>query len=140
MFEKNTGELKNELKREQNISDFLENNKAELTTFSVPQLLTSFAEKYDAKQKDVIKKSFIPDGYAYQLFEGRKNGSRDKLLRLALAYPLSIADANRLLRAGGFNDLYVRSRRDAIIMYCLEKKYSVLDTNNLLYESGEEIL
>ncbi len=140
MFEKNTGELKNELKREQNISGFLENNKAELTTFSVPQLLTSFAEKYDAKQKDVIKRSFIPDGYAYQLFEGRKNGSRDKLLRLALAYPLSIADANRLLRAGGFNDLYVRSRRDAIIMYCLEKKYSVLDTNNLLYESGEEIL
>ncbi len=140
MFDKNTGELRNELKRETDIAVFLENNTKELEVKSVPELLTSFSEKYGVKQKDAIKRSFIPEGYAYQIFEGRKNCSRDKILRLALAYPLSVADTNMLLRAGGFNDLYVRSRRDAIIMYCLEKKTSVLDTNSLLYERGEKLV
>ncbi len=92
------------------------------------------------KEYNRLVRSLIPATYAYQIFEGRKNCGRDKLLRIALAFPLSIADTNRLLSVGGFNDLYVRNKRDAIVLYCLEKKIGVVDANILLSDSGEEIL
>lgn len=140
MFDKNTGELKNELKRESDLDHFFSRNRKEMDEQTLPDLLLAFLEKYEEKQKDVIKRSMIPASYAYQIFEGRKNCGRDKLLRLALAFPLSLADTNRMLSVGGFNDLYVRNKRDAIIMYCLEKRIGVVDTNDLLYERGEDIL
>ena len=140
MFDKNTGELKNELKRESDLDHFLKNNQKEMDSRTLPEVLESLLEKYEEKQKDVIRRSMIPASYAYQIFEGRKNSGRDKLLRIALAFPLSIADTNRLLSVGGFNDLYVRNRRDAIVMYCLEKHVGVVDANNLLYERGEDLL
>ena len=140
MFDKNTGELKNELKHETSLQHLFNRNQTEMDTQKVPDLLLSLLEKYEEKQKDVIKRSLIPATYAYQIFEGRKNCGRDKLLRIALAFPLSIADTNRLLSIGGFNDLYVRNKRDAIVLYCLEKKIGVVDANILLSDSGEEIL
>ena len=140
MFDKNTGELRNELKRESNLDHFFKRNQTEMDTQKIPDLLLSLLEKYEEKQKDVIKRSLIPATYAYQIFKGRKNCGRDKLLRIALAFPLTITDTNRLLCIGGFNDLYVRNKRDAIVMYCLEKKIGVVDANILLSDRGEEIL
>lgn len=140
MFDKNTGELKNELKRESDLDHFFRQNQKEMDEQTLPDLLLAFLEKYEEKQKDVIKRSMIPASYAYQIFEGRKNCGRDKLLRIALAFPLSVAETNKMLSVGGFNDLYVRNKRDAIIMYCLEKRIGVVDTNDLLYERGEDIL
>ncbi|MBR4724547.1 MAG: XRE family transcriptional regulator [Lachnospiraceae bacterium] len=140
MFEKNTGELRNELKSEKNINHFIEQNEGEMDTATVPELLTDLLAKHEEKQKSVIKRSQIPAGYAYQIFEGRKNASRDKLIKLALAFPLTVAETNRLIRQGGYNELYVRNKRDVLVIYSLEKKLSVGDVNELLYSNGEELL
>ncbi len=140
MFEKNTGELRNELRSEKEIARFIERNGNEMVTSSVADMLEELLKKYDEKQKSVIKRSMIQTTYAYQIFEGRKNASRDKLLRLALAFPLTVADTNRLLRQGGYNDLYVRNKRDVLVIYSIEKKLGVGNANELLYSNGEELL
>ena len=102
MFEKSTDELKNELLKENNIEHFIRKNEDEMYKVTVQEMLGTLLEKYGEKQKDIIKRSFIPAGYAYQVFEGRKNASRDKLIRLAMAFPLSVEETNRLIRAGGY--------------------------------------
>ena len=47
-------------------------------------------------------------------------------------------DANKLFRAGGLNDLYVRCKRDAICMYALQQKMTIDECNDLLYKAGED--
>ncbi|MCR5429352.1 MAG: hypothetical protein K6F16_10190 [Lachnospiraceae bacterium] len=140
MFDKNTGELKNELKNESNIEHFIRRNESEMDKMTVQDYLIEMLKKYEEKQKDVIKRSFIPAGYAYQIFEGRKNASRDKLLRIALAFPLSLSETNKLIRLGGYGELYVRNKRDVLIMYGIEKKLGVGDTNELLYKNKADLL
>ena len=140
MFEKSTDELKNELLKESNVEHFIKRNENEICTVTVPEMLGELLKKYGEKQKNIIKRSFIPAGYAYQVFEGRKNASRNKLIRLAMAFPLTVDETNRLIRSGGYNELYVRNKRDVLIIYSIENKNGVGETNELLYSNGEELI
>ena len=78
--------------------------------------------------------------YGYQIFGGRKKSRRDKLLQLAFGFPLTIEETNKLFRAGGMSSLYVRCKRDAICMYCLQQGMKLDECNELLYKAGEETL
>ena len=60
------------------------------------------------------------------------------MLQLAFGFPLTVEDANKLFRAGGLNDLYVRCKRDAICMYALQQKMTIDECNDLLYKAGED--
>jgi hypothetical protein len=57
---------------------------------------------------------------------------------LAIGLPLTVDETNILLRAGGMNSLYIRSKRDAICMYCLQEKKTIDECNEMLYKAGEE--
>jgi hypothetical protein len=53
---------------------------------------------------------------------------------------LSLRETERLLRAAGASRLYVKDRRDAIIIFCLSKKASLQKANEELYSRGEATL
>jgi hypothetical protein len=36
------------------------------------------------------------------------------------------------------NSLYIRSKRDAICMYCLQQQKTIDECNEMLYKAGEE--
>lgn len=123
-----------------NIDQYLSNHEAELVELSVRDCLLELLIKYEMEKSVIISKSHIAESYAYQIFDGRRNPSRDKLISLALAFPLNLEDANRLLRAGGFSELYVRNKRDSLIIFCLNQKYDIFKTNELLEQYGETLL
>lgn len=137
-MEKTTEELHNEIQKSKDIFAFGENNRRELHPRSLTEQLELFLENYRKLKKNVIKDAGLDTTYGYQIFDGRKKPRRDKLLQLAFGFPLTVDETNVLLRAGGMNSLYVRNRRDAICMYCLQQGMSVDDCNDMLYESGEE--
>ena len=89
---------------------------------------------------DIIKRSGMEEGYLYQIFNGRRHAKRDKLLQLAFGFPLTVEETQRLLRLGGYGELYVRRKRDVYLMFALEKGYDVQQANMLLYDKGVEIL
>ena len=64
--------------------------------------------------------------------------NRVKLLRLALLASLSPEDTNRVLKAGGEPKLYVKNRRDAICIFCLNRRLGLKKCNELL-ERYEEV-
>lgn len=103
-------------------------------------VLAGLLEKYGAEKKDVIKASRLDNIYAYQIFAGKKNPKREKLIQLAFGFPLSVEDTNMLLQAGGYSALYVRDKRDAVCMYCLEKKMTLEECNGYMYQVGERTL
>lgn len=140
MSEKDTKFLQEELRKSSNLDKFEEENSSELHALSVADYLNELLIKYDEKKAEIGKRANLDEGYMYQIFNGRRNAKRDKLLRLAFGFPLTLEETQRLLRLGGCGELYVRRKRDAYLMFALEKGYDVMQTNDLLYEKGIDIL
>ena len=53
---------------------------------------------------------------------------------------LDLREANRLLRIAGVSDLYCKNRRDAIVIFCLDRGYSLRRTDEELYRLCEQTL
>lgn len=140
MNEKDTSCLQEELRKSNSLEQFVEENEMELHAKSVAEYLNELLIKYNGKKTEITKRAGLDEGYMYQIFNGRRNAKRDKLLQLAFGFPLTIEETQRLLRLGGYGELYVRRKRDAYLMFALEKGYDVQQTNMLLYEKGVEIL
>ncbi|MCR4605528.1 MAG: helix-turn-helix domain-containing protein, partial [Eubacterium sp.] len=114
---------------------------AMLEDISLREFLENMLEKYGTKKNDIIKRSNLDQTYAYQIFQGtKKNPSREKLLRLALAFPLTVDETKKLLYYGGVETLYPRIARDAYIMYAIHNGFSVIETDEYLDARGEETL
>ena len=107
--------------------------KSKLLTNSLYDLL----KKYGVERKEVIKKSRLDNIYAYQIFAGKKHPKREKLIQLAFGFPLTVEDTNVLLQTGGYSALYIRDKRDAVCMYCLERGITLDACNGYLYQVGE---
>ena len=140
MGEKDTYILQEELRKSDSLNKFEDENKSELYAKSVADYLHELLIKYDGKKTEIGKRADLDEGYMYQIFNGRRNAKRDKLIRLAFGFPLTLEETQKLLRLGGCGELYVRRKRDAYLMFALEKGYDVLQTNDLLYDKGVEIL
>ena len=49
----------------------------------------------------------------------------------------TLAETNQLLRLSGQGTLYVKIRRDAAIIFAIEKKYTMQQANELLIRENE---
>ena len=136
--EKSTALLQSELKQAVSLELFIKENEQELRAKSVPEYLNEMLIKYDAEKSDVVRRSGLSGTYAYQIFDGKKSAGREKLIQLAFGFPLNLEETQRLLRFGGHNELYVKKKREAYVMYALEKGYDINRVNELLFQNEEE--
>lgn len=139
MNEKSTEFLQEELRRTNSLEQFETENKEELQAQSVADYLNDLLIQYDKRKPEIAKRAGLDEGYTYQIFIGRRNAKREKLLQLAFGFPLTVEETQRLLRYGGYGELYVRKKRDAYLMFALEKGYDIQQVNALLYEKGVEV-
>lgn len=137
---KDTVTLQSELRHSENVEQFIEENCEELGMMSVADYLNEMLIKYNLEKCDVAKRGGFAGNYPYQIFNGKKNASRDKLIQIALGFPLTIEETQQLLRLGGYSELYIRNSRDAFLMFALEKKYELQEVNEMLYKNKKEIL
>lgn len=140
IVEKSTEELLHELQKAEDVFAFTRENEEEMEAISLTEQLEQLLKKYQKQKKDVIKEAGMDTTYGYQIFDGRKKPRRDKLIQLAFGFPLTVEETNKVLRAAGVSDLYVRCKRDTICMYCLQQKMTMDECNTLLYQAGEETL
>lgn len=140
MENKTTDELTNQLKKADRIESYIDANRDEFLTDSIADLLNKLLIKKDLKKSDVVKDSNLHRTYVYEIFNGDKTPSRDKILAIAFAMRLTLDETQVLLKRSGNRELYSRDRRDSIIMFALDKKKSLIDCNILLSDSTEEIL
>ena len=78
--------------------------------------------------------------YGYQLFNGTRRPTRDMLLTLAIHLGLTETETQRVLKLAGRPVLYARNRRDAAVLYCLNRRLSPSETEALLNELEVEPL
>lgn len=139
-YQKDTAELIHELKHVNDISAFIEDNEKESLEGTLASFLLYMLEKYSSERKDIIRKAELDTTYGYQIFDGRKIPARNKILRITAAFPLTFKETQRALRLGGASCLYPRVKRDSLLIYAIEKKFSVFEINNFLYNNGEELI
>lgn len=88
----------------------------------------------------VIKKSGIERTYGHQIFNGTHRPSRDKVIQLAFGFKMDFDETQDLLKMACKSSLYPKIKRDAIIIYALNKNYTVDDVQMTLSEMGLRLL
>ncbi len=85
----------------------------------------------------VINRTVLSKSFVYQIFNGSRCPNRDILLRIAFAMELTLDETQRLLTLSQRGALYPKVRRDAAIIFCLQRKCTLMDTSELLESIGE---
>lgn len=102
--------------------------------------LEACLEKKGLKKNEAIAKTNMQKNYAYQICNGTKKGSKDKIIQLALAMQLDLHDTNNLLSLSDNGLLYAKVKKDAILIYALQHHYNLFKTNELLVAHGFDAL
>ena len=121
------------LKILQNSNDINSN----ISNISFHEYLTQLLDEKGLTKAQVITDSNIQKNYGYQIFDGSKTPSRDKVIALALAMQLNLDEANRLLHLSNNGILYPKIKRDSIIIFGLENNQKIIDLNITLDDFGE---
>jgi len=139
MDEPMTEELLEDLLASEAPTDYLDSH--DLTDRTLADLLTQLLDLHGLKRAEVVRAAGLDATYGYQLFTGaRGNPARDKVLQLAFAMGLSLRECDRLLQAAGKAKLYCKNRRDAIIMFCLDRHTTINEANEQLFARNEQTI
>lgn len=138
MAEKLTEELLGELLGAPSIDEFVCGNV--LGHRGLADYLNELLAEKRLKRSEVVRMANLNETFGYQIFTGARNPSRNKVLQIAFAMALSLREADRALEAAGVSRLYSKDRRDAIIIFCLDRGCSLQKVNEELYRFGEETI
>ena len=111
---------------------FAKDNAPFLSSQPIGDYLVELCAKRGLAMGDVIRRSGVDRTYGYQLFNGTRQPSREKLLQLAFGLQLTVEETQRLLKTAGKSPLYPRILRDAAVMRCLNDGRTLEETQELL--------
>lgn len=133
---KRTEELLNEIENCEQIKEYLADNGEEICRLSLSDHLRAMLQKYGVKKSELFRRAGqAGSNYGYELFrDDTKTPSRDILLAICLAFPMTIAETQTALRCAGLSVLYPRDARDAYILFALKNKLTVDELDELLEE------
>ena len=140
MNQKNTDDLRQKLMHSPNLDEFLSDNRENFSNESVPEVLNRILQSKNISKSVLAKQSGISEVYLHQIFAGKRNPSRNRLLCLCYGLGASIDETQELLKLCGVAQLYSASRRDAIIIYGLAHGINLFEINDKLFAEDEETL
>ena len=140
MKKKNTDGLQQELMDSPDLTLFLSQNQEQFVNKSVSELLNHLFEEKNISKAALAKKAGMSEIYLHQIFAGRRNPSRNRLLCLCYGLEASVEETQELLKLCRMAQLYPKLKRDAIIYYGLLHKLSLFEINDKLFDENEETL
>lgn len=140
MQDKSTDDLRQELMESPDLEQYLAENDAFFSSKDAAAMLNQLFKKCGLSKAALAKRSGMSDIYLHQIFSGRRNPSRSRLLCLCIGLGASLEETQELLKLCGLAQLYPKLRRDAIIIYGLTHRLSLFSINDSLFFSDEETL
>ena len=140
MWEKSTGDLCGELMSAPNIGAYLHAHQAD---FAEPDLTARLAELHERRgisKAALARRSGMSEVYLHQVFSGRRNPSRDRLVCLCVGLEATLEETQRLLKQAAYAQLYPKNRRDAIIAYGILHGMELQRINDQLFAENEKTL
>lgn len=142
MDQKTTGELMQLLSSAKNISDLKQYTDAlaDMTSsVTFPEYLNELMHARGVTASKLISAAQIQRNYGYQILDGRRSPSRDKVISLCLALKLELPETQRALTLTK-TDSSIPKQTGFHPHFAFGKKLSVIDTNVLLEEMNEPVL
>lgn len=140
MEKKNTNDLRQELMDSPDLTQFLTQNQDYFVNVNLSELLNQLFERKNISKATLAKRSGMSEIYLHQIFAGRRNPSRNRLLCLCYGLGATVAETQELLRLCNMAQLYPKLKRDAIIYYGLQHKLGLYKINDYLFDEDEETL
>lgn len=141
MFRKNTNELEEMLGSTHpcDIAEFMEAHAEDMMDgdHDFARYMRERLKEKGLQKRDVLLHADIAQGYGYKLLnEEKTTRQRDVILRICYAAGFSLDETQQALRIYHMDTLYVRDKRDALIMSCFNHRPgSILDLNDLLLKN-----
>lgn len=140
MKKKNTDNLQQELMDSPDLTQFLVQNQEYFINVNLSELLNQLFEKKNISKAALAKQSGMSEIYLHQIFAGRRNPSRNRLLCLCYGLSATVEETQELLRLCKMAQLYPKLKRDAIIYYGLQHNLGLYEINDRLFDEDEETL
>lgn len=140
MNEKTTSDLSSELMQGANLDAYLNDNAPYFFDASIASMLVEMYQKRELSKAALARRAGMSEVYLHQVFSGRRNPSRDRLLCLCIGMEASMEETQRVLKQAGYAQLHPKNRRDAIISYGLLRHVQLGDLNDKLFSEQEEPL
>ena len=137
---KNTDDLQQELMEAHDLDQFLSDNEENFINNSVCELLSLLFRKRNISKATLAKQSGMSEVYLHQVFAGRRNPSRSRLLCLCFGLQTTVEETQELLKQCGFAKKKKKNRRDAIILYGILNGQDLFAVNDKLFAENEESL
>lgn len=135
-----TEDMLNELTSIHDLVDFIHKYEKSFEKCDVVDYFERILKNKGLKKSEVIQQADIERTYGYQLLNGTKKPSRDKLIQLCMGAKLKVEETQMALKRTGFAPLYPKNKRDCIIIYAIKSGKSVSETDALLDKFGVELL
>lgn len=139
-MKKTTEELLKILKNTPDMGTYLSQEKDNINTIVLAEYLQKICNQKNVSKAQCIKQSGLDRNYAYQVFSGTKYPARDKVLALCFGFSLNLEEIQNLLKTTGYPILYAKNKRDSVIIFAIQRGYSIINVNELLYEMGMELV
>ncbi|MGN0568922.1 MAG: hypothetical protein ACI4N4_00280 [Candidatus Fimenecus sp.] len=138
---KSTTELLNELKEENcSLNNYIGKNDEHFIRKDIKNFWEEQICNCDFSKSNIINKSDFSYCYFYDVINGRKLPTRDKIVRLALVMHMNLDKCQEALKLSGRSALYPKFKRDSIIIFAIENGLSIARCNEQLVKYGEDEL
>jgi macrodomain Ter protein organizer (MatP/YcbG family) len=130
-----------QLKKTTSIERFINRNNQVLDrTPTFCECLIDLCKQKKITPESVIKKADIERTYGHKFFNGTRQPTRDKVIQLAFGFEMDFNETQNLLSAATKNALHPKVKRDAVIVYALEKKHNLVAVQATLHELNLPLL
>ena len=140
MEEKPTGDLRQELMSAASIDSYIHDNAAYFSAQSITESLEKLYERKSIPKAALARRSGMSEVYLHQVFSGRRNPSRDRLLCLCICMGASLEEIQQALKHATYAPLYPKHKRDAIISHGILHGTALEKINEKLAQEQEQPL
>lgn len=140
MEKKSTTDLHQNMMAHSDLNQFLSENEECFEHNTIQDLLQRLFDTKNMSKAVLAKQSGMSEVYLHQVFSGRRNPSRSRILCLCFGMHATLEETQNLLKQAGLAQLYPREKRDAIVVYGLLHGMTLFEVNDKLFEEDEETL
>ena len=137
---KNTDELENELAEAKTLEEFLQRNDDHFQTENFAALIDELLTEKKMSKSILARQAGMSEVYLHQLFSGRRNPSRTKVICICIGLEATLEESQEVLRRSGMAMLYPKNKRDAVIMYGITHEMNLFQINDMLFDNDENTL
>ena len=107
---------------------------------AIAELLLALYNRKQISKAALARMSGMSEVYLHQVFSGRRNPSRDRLITICIGMGATLEETQSMLKLAGYAEIYPRIRRDAIIGFGIMHGQELNEINDKLFAEQEKTL